>query len=174
MFESESEVAALQALLDRSLADAGPHLRDILLPRRMTAQQVVERMQGMNLLTVATVSGDGRPVTGAVDGYLLHGELWFSSGADAVRTRHIRRNPAASAIWLPDETTQFVVHGDAEIIPFGDDRVAELRQAMLDHYVPQQGPEWANLIDLFIAEEAPAFRIVAYKAFAYYRPPLDS
>jgi hypothetical protein len=172
MFESESEVAALQALLDRSLADAGPHLREILLPRRMTAQQLVKRMQGMNLLTVATVSRDGRPVTGAVDGYLLHGELWFSSSADAVRTRHIRRNPAVSAIWLPDETTQFVVHGDAEFIPFGDDRVAEMRQAMLDHYVPQEGPEWAKFIDLFIAEEAPAFRVAARKAFAYHLPAM--
>jgi hypothetical protein len=174
MYESESELAALQALLDRSLADAGPHLRDILLPRRMTARQVVMRMRGMKLLTVATVSRDGRPVSGAVDGYLLHGELWFSSSADAVRTRHLRRNPAASAIWLPDETTQFVVHGDAELIPFGDDRAAELRRAMLDHYVPRQGPDWANFIDLFIAEEAAAFRVAARKAFAYYLPARDS
>ncbi|GAA4176680.1 pyridoxamine 5'-phosphate oxidase family protein [Gryllotalpicola koreensis] len=172
MWETPDEVAALQSLLDRSIAAAGPHLReiftlDVLLP----AAEIVRRMPGMQLLTVATVSRDGRPITGAVDGYLLHGELWFSSGARAVRTTHLRRNPAVSATWLPDESTQLIVHGDVEILPFGDARVAELRQAMINHYVPIEGPEWARFMDELQDDGAVAFRIAAQKAFAYFREP---
>jgi hypothetical protein len=169
MFETEAEIAALQALLDRSMARAGPHLRSIFEGARMPAHDLVAKMTGMRLLTVATVSRDGRPFAGAVDGYLLHGELWFSSGPDAVRTRQLRRNPAVSATWLPDESTQLTVHGEVEIVPFGDARTAELRQAMLDHYVPIAGPEWAGFVDELERDGAVAFRIVASRAFGYHR-----
>ncbi len=41
MFETEAELDALQSLLDRSYATAGPHLRVIVEPeRRLTARQV--------------------------------------------------------------------------------------------------------------------------------------
>jgi len=170
MLETSAELAALQALLDRSIASAGPHLREIFTEDvRMSAADLVMRMPGMQLLTVATVSAGGLPIAGAVDGYLLHGELWFSSGAEGVRTRHLLRSPAASATWLPDETTQLIVHGEAEIVPFGDERAAELRQAMLDHYVPREGAEWAEFIPQLIDEGAVAFRLQARKAFGYRR-----
>ncbi|GAA4159524.1 hypothetical protein GCM10022286_14080 [Gryllotalpicola daejeonensis] len=170
MLETPDEVAALQTLLDRSIASAGPHLREIFTDDvLMSASEVIERMPGMQLLTVATVSRDGRPIAGAVDGYLLHGELWFSSGAKAVRTAQLRRNPAVSATWLPDETTQLIVHGEVEIMPFGDARAAPMRQAMIDHYVPIEGPEWARFIDELVDDGSVAFRIAARKAFAYHR-----
>jgi hypothetical protein len=172
MLETADEIAALQDLLDRSIARAGPHLREIFSPDvLMTAADVVERMPGMQLLTVATVSRAGLPVAGAVDGYLLHGELWFSSGARAVRTGHLRRSPAVSATWLPDESTQLIVHGEVELVPFGGARAAELRQAMLDHYVPREGDDWAHYLDELAEEQAVAFRIAARRAFAYHRPP---
>lgn len=171
MLETPEETAALQALLDRSLATAGPHLRDIFSTARATARDLIERMPGMQLLTVATASRDGRPFAGAVDGYLLHGELWFSSEANALRTRHLRRNPAVSATWLPGEHAQLIVHGSAELMPFGDERAAPLRQAMLDHYVPREGPEWAKFIDDLVEEESVAFRIAADRAFAFHRDP---
>jgi hypothetical protein len=170
MLETSAELAALQALLDRSIASAGPHLRGIFTEDvRMSAADIAMRMPGMQLLTIATVSAAGLPVAGAVDGYLLHGELWFSSGGDGVRTRHLRRRPAVSATWLPDESTQLIVHGEVELIPFGDERAAELRQAMLDHYVPREGAEWAEFIPQLIDEGAVAFRLRARRAFGYHR-----
>lgn len=172
MLESPDELAALQSLLDRSIATAGPHLREIFTDEvLMSAGEVVARMRGMQLLTVATVSRAGRPIAGAVDGYLLHGELWFSSGARAVRTAQLRRNPAVSATWLPDETTQLIAHGEVEIMPFGDERAAPMRQAMIDHYVPVEGPDWARYIDELIDDGSVTFRIAARKAFAYHRAP---
>jgi hypothetical protein len=171
MFETQAEIAALQALLDRSMVQAGPHLRSIFEGARMSASDLVGKMTGMQLLTVATLSRDGRPLAGAVDGYLLHGELRFSSGPEAVRTRQLRRNPAVSATWLPDESAQLTVHGEVEIVPFCDPRTAELRQAMLDHYVPRAGPEWARFPDEPERDGAVAFRVLARRAFGYFRHP---
>ena len=54
------DLAWLQELLDRSHAAGGPHLRSIITPeRRLTAATLAERLQGMCLLVVATVTADG-------------------------------------------------------------------------------------------------------------------
>ena len=104
MLESPEEMAALQTLLDDSMAAAGPHLRDIITDeRRLSAVELVERLQGMRLLVLATVTADGRPLAGPVDGYFLHGTFWFSTAAAAVRRRHLARRPACSATHLPGE-----------------------------------------------------------------------
>ena len=74
MLETPQELENLQALLDASMADAGPHLRSIIGDeRRLDARQLTERLTGMRLLVLATVTADGRPLAGPVDGYFLHG-----------------------------------------------------------------------------------------------------
>ena len=74
MLETPEEIDRLQQLLDRSAAGAGPHLKDIITDeRRVSAEQLCQRLQGMKLLVVATVTADGRPLAGPVDGYFLHG-----------------------------------------------------------------------------------------------------
>jgi hypothetical protein len=51
--ESQTDIAALQQMLDRSYATAGAHLLAIHTPeRRLTAQEVVDRLTGMCLLEV--------------------------------------------------------------------------------------------------------------------------
>src|SRR5262249_54730461 len=69
MHETADDLRALQALLDRSFDAGGEHLRRILTPeRRLDAEQLVDRLTGMTLLSLATVSRDGRPFVGPVDG----------------------------------------------------------------------------------------------------------
>src|SRR5271167_1938902 len=85
MFETAEEVTELQALLDASMASAGPHLRDIADEHGLGAIELTERLQGMRLVVLATVTADGRPLAGPVDGYFLHGTFWFSTGRNAVR-----------------------------------------------------------------------------------------
>ena len=59
MHETAADLAALQELLDRSYANAGAHLLRIHTPeRRLTAEQLCERLQGMCLLALATVSAN--------------------------------------------------------------------------------------------------------------------
>jgi Pyridoxamine 5'-phosphate oxidase len=163
MYESEAELAQLQRLLDDSMAAAGRHLRGIIThERRLTAAQLSERLQGMRLLVVATVTADGRPLAGPVDGYFLHGSFFFSSGRDSVRMRHLAARSSVSATHLPGDDLAVTVHGRAELFDLADHR--ELRQAMLDHYRPLQGPAFEDWLD---ATDAVAARIDAGKMFVF-------
>jgi hypothetical protein len=69
MDESDADLEALQHLIDASYARAGSHLLSIHEPaRRLSAVQVAERLHGVCLLALATVTADGRPIVGPVDG----------------------------------------------------------------------------------------------------------
>jgi hypothetical protein len=159
MLETTEELDNLQHLLDRSMAGAGEHLRGIITgERRLSAAELAGRLQGMRLLTVATVTADGRPLAGPVDGYFLHGTFWFSSARNSVRMRHLAARPAVSATHLPGEELAVTVHGRAELVELRDPAGAELRRAMLDWYVPRQGPEfesWLNALDAVAARIEP-------------------
>ena len=147
------------------MAGAGEHLRGIITgERRLSAAELAGRLQGMRLLTVATVTADGRPLAGPVDGYFLHGTFWFSSGRNSVRMRHLAARPAVSATHLPGEELAVTVHGRAELLDLRDPAAAELRQAMLDWYVPRQGPEFETWLD---ALDAVAARIEPEKMFTF-------
>ena len=151
MLETSDELTRLQVLLDASMAGAGPHLRSIITDdRRLSAPELTARLLGLCLLVLATVTADGRPLAGPVDGYFLHGTFWFSSGTESVRMHHLAARPAVSATHLPREDFAVTVHGRAELFPMHDPACAELRQAMLDEYVPKQGPsfeEWLRNAD---------------------------
>ena len=166
MLETPEELARLQDLLDASMAAAGPHLRGIISDeRRLTARALSERLRGMRLLVLATVTADGRPLCGPVDGYFLHGMFWCSSGRDAVRMRHLASRPAVSATHLPGEDLAVTVHGRAEVLSLDDPACNELRQAMLDEYLPKQGPSfesWLQEVDALGA------RIVPERMFTFH------
>ena len=165
MLETPEEMDGLQQLLDRSAAAAGPHLRGIISDdRRLSATAVCQLLQGLRLLVVATVTADGRPLAGPVDGYFLHGSFYFSSGRNSVRMRHLAVRPAVSATYLPGENLALTVHGRAELFDVNDPARGELRQAMLDHYLPLQGPGFQTWLD---QADAVGARIVAEKMFTF-------
>jgi len=166
MLETPEDLARLQQVLDESMAAAGPHLRGIISKeRRLGAPELAERLQGMRLLVVATVTADGRPLVGPVDGYFLHGTFWFSSGRDSVRMRHLAVRPAVSATHLPGEELAVTVHGRAEIFALDDPGFGDLRQAMLDEYLPKQGPSFETWLD---NADAVGARIVPEKMFTFH------
>ncbi len=165
MLETPEEIEGLQDLLDRSAVGAGPHMSAIIGPeRRVSAVRLCEILRGMRLLTVATVTADGRPLCGPVDGYFLHGSFWFSSGWDAVRIRHLGVRPAVTACYLPGEELAVTVHGRAELFHVSDPARGELRQAMLDHYLPLQGQAFQDWLD---RDDVAGARIEADKMFTY-------
>jgi hypothetical protein len=148
MHETAADLARLQDLLDRSDATAGRHLRSIITPeRRLTAAQLVARLQGMCLLALATVTADGRPLVGPVDGILYRGAFHFGSAADSVRFRHIRTRPQVSATHLPGEELAVTVHGRATVIDISAPEHAGFRRTLLGIYVPRYGGEWERLLD---------------------------
>ncbi len=166
MLETPEEVRRLQELLDSSMAAAGSHLRDIITDeRRLAAPELVERLPGMRLLVLATVTADGRPLAGPVDGYFLHGTFWFSSGRDSVRMRHLTARPAVSATPLPGAELAVTVHGRAELFELDAPGFGDLRQAMLDEYLPTQGPSFERWLDDAGAVGA---RIVPERMFTFH------
>ena len=112
MEERAEDLAALQALLDHSYADAGEHLRVIhTTDARLDAAGLVAVYTGMQVLVVATVSADGRPFTGPVDSFLFRGRFYFGTDRGAVRAGHLERNPAVSATHVRGEGLVVTVHG---------------------------------------------------------------
>jgi nitroimidazol reductase NimA-like FMN-containing flavoprotein (pyridoxamine 5'-phosphate oxidase superfamily) len=148
MHETAADRAALQRLLDRSAALAGVHLRSIITPERhLSAEEVCARLTGMRLLALATVTADGRPLVGPVDGIFYRGAFHFGSAPDSVRFRHIRRRPQVSATHLPGEELAVTVHGRAVPIDVTSPEQAGFRQTLLDIYVPRYGADWESFLD---------------------------
>jgi nitroimidazol reductase NimA-like FMN-containing flavoprotein (pyridoxamine 5'-phosphate oxidase superfamily) len=148
MHETAADLAALQELLERSYAGAGPHMLRIHTPeRRLSAEQLAERLTGMRLLALATVTADGRPIVGPVDGIFLRGAFHFGSAPDSLRFRHIRARPQVSATHLPGEELAVTVHGRATPVDVRAEEGAQLRQTLLDIYLPRYGDEWLEVLE---------------------------
>jgi hypothetical protein len=172
MHETPEDLAALQALLDRSFASAGPHLLDIVRPeRRLTAEGAVGALQGMCLLALATVTADARPLVGPVDGIFYRGAFHFGSSDDSVRFRHIAHNPAVSAVHLPGEHLAVTVHGTAVPIDIRHPDHAGFRRTLLDVYTPRYGEDWeATFLDT-----GPRYaRIDATRMYTFVMDPADA
>ena len=139
MHETADDLRALQELIDRSYTAAGRHLLRIhSAERRLGATEVAERLTGMCLLALATVTADGRPMVGPVDGIFYRGAFHFGSAPDSMRFRHIRARPQVSATHLPGEDLAVTVHGRATEIPID----GGFREALLEIYVPRYGAGW--------------------------------
>mgnify|MGYP006422948253 CR=1 FL=1 len=149
MRETDQDLTNLQSVLDRSYADAGAHLLEIhTTERRLTAAQLAERLQGVCVLALATVTRDGRPLVGPVDGIFYRGEFWFGTGASALRVAHIERNPAVSGVYTVGESLAVTVHGVAEKVDLeGNDGFAEVCRSLY-------GDTWDSWVGV-----APYYRI---------------
>ena len=112
--------------------------------RRLSAQQVAERLTGMCLLSLCTVTADCRPIAGPVDGIFYRGSFHFGSAPDSVRFRHIAKRPQVSATHLAGERLAIVVHGRAVPVDMDDPAHAAFRQTVLDIYLPRYGAEWEH------------------------------
>ena len=171
MHESAADLRHTQDLLDRSYANAGPHLLRIHTPeRRATAEEVAARLTGMCLLVVTTVTADCRPIGGPVDGVFYRGAFHFGSSPDSLRFRHIGVRPQVTATHVPAEEFAVTVHGHAVPIDVRADENAGFRQTLLDIYVPRYGPEWEQFLD-----SGPVHaRIEADRMFALSMPELST
>ncbi len=171
MYETPQDLDRLQQLLDESYTAAGAHLREVISPeRRLDAASVAAQLGGMKLLVLATVTGDGRPIAGPVDGIFYRGSFHFGSSPESVRFRHIHQRPAVSASHLPGEELAVTVHGTARPIDVGHPNHAEFRQTLLDIYAPRYGAEWEQFLD-----SGPVYaRIEATRMFTFSMPASPS
>jgi hypothetical protein len=166
--ETTEDLTALQELLDRSYEGAGIHLHRIITPeRRLPAEQVAERLDGMCLLALATSTADGRPIVGPVDGIFFRGAFHFGSAPDSVRFTHIAKRPHVSATHLPGEELAVTVHGRAVPVDVGSDADAHFRRTLLEVYVPRYGEEWESFLDRGVQYA----RIEADRMFTFHMSP---
>lgn len=141
MYETEDDLAGLDALLERSYEGAGAHLLEVITPeRRLGAATLAELLTGVNVLVLATVTGDGRPLCGPVDGLFYRGSFWFGSAHGSVRFRHLRRRPHVSGTHTRGEELAITVHGTAEEVDLASDEHAGFRAYCVETY----GESWGT------------------------------
>lgn len=135
MFETPEEMAALQVLLDRSHAAGGPQLSEVVTPdKRLNAYQVVACLKGVKAVAFGTVSAAGEPIVAPLDGVFLHGRFVTSTAGNAVRARHVRRNPAVSLAYVSGVDIGIWVHGRAAPLSAEDAIAQEFDQVMIEAY----------------------------------------
>ena len=142
--ETPDDLSRLQALLDRSMAAAGPHLRSIYSATPpIPADELVSFLPGMQVIDLATVTAAGEPRVAPVDGHFLRGEWWFGSSPESFRARHLAVRPAASAAHTRGEGLCVLAHGHVEPVSLRD----PARAWFLDHLrdVYPSFDEWGHV-----------------------------
>jgi hypothetical protein len=115
--ETPEDLRALQALLDASHTAGGSHLRTVFSDdRRLSAGELSERLTGVCVLDLATVTAKGEPRVAPVDGLFLRGQWHFGTAPDAARARHLTARPAVSAAHTRGEDLAVVVHGKVRLV----------------------------------------------------------
>ncbi len=169
MHETPADITAIDALLERSFASAGPHLLEIARPeRRLDGRQVSERLSGMCLLVVATVTADHRPIVGAVDGIFYRGAFHFGSSSSSLRYRHLCARPQVSATHLPGEHLGVTVHGRAAQVDIDFVEHHGFRETLLEVYLPRYGDAFLALLTSGVVY----WRIDAERMFTFHAPEL--
>jgi hypothetical protein len=133
MKETEEELAALQALLDRSHAGASGHLRSIIDDdRTLRAREIAGLMTGMRVLSFATVTALGEPRVSALDGHFLHGHWTMSTLRSSPKGRQMTHRPAVSAACIEGEEVAVFAHGQAVVLE--GEELAEVDAHWTAHY----------------------------------------
>jgi hypothetical protein len=156
--ESPEEIAELQRMFDTTLANINPHFAAIVKPtRRLTAQQVVTHLQGTRIVAFSTVNARGEPRVSPLDSLFIHGRFTLSTDETATRIKHLRANPACSAVYLEGDTIAVVANGSVEWIPRDHPDHDEIHDAWTANY--KSDPyTWGNVI---------LFRVVPTSIWAY-------
>jgi hypothetical protein len=140
--ETAEDLAELQRILDESHTSAGPHLRGIFSDtQRMTAQELVDTLDGVFEMHLAAVTASGAPLVAPVDGLLFHGKVWFGLPPASVRARLLRRDPRVSASYVAG-SFGLIVHGTACPLEPGSSLAQEFDELVVEAYSRLYGPGW--------------------------------
>jgi hypothetical protein len=145
MQESESDIAYLQAVLDRSRNAAGSHLASIFTPDATpTARALVEKLDTVFEMHCALVTSACVPLVAPVDGILYRGRIWFGFPGNAVRARLVRRNPNISASYQASDGFAFIVHGRAVEVLESDPQSSDYFECVSGIYTALYGAGWID------------------------------
>jgi len=116
---SDDELAALQALLDRSTRTATPSVADsVAFPaRQMTAAELIEFWQRTRLVAMATVGAAGQPHLAPVHSELRGTTLALVVYDDTVRRGDLARNPRVGFTTWDGNGAVVILYGRAREMP---------------------------------------------------------
>lgn len=155
MHETPEDLREVQALLDRSHAAGGEHLRTVFSDeRRLSAAELAERLTGVCVLDLATVTAKGEPRVAPVDGLFFKGRWHFGTAPNAARARHLAARPAVSAAHTRGEELAVVVHGTARRVDVGEG--SPLRAFLVGVY-GESWVEWGADAPYWVIEPARMF-----------------
>jgi nitroimidazol reductase NimA-like FMN-containing flavoprotein (pyridoxamine 5'-phosphate oxidase superfamily) len=119
--ESAEDLESLQALLDRSIEQAGSFLRESFqMPEHsLSALQLVGHLDDIVTVALATVTATGEPRVAPTGALFYRGRFYIPTVAGAARTRHVRTRPLVSLTHYTGNGLAVIVHGRATIIPPG-------------------------------------------------------
>ncbi|MEX2425315.1 MAG: pyridoxamine 5'-phosphate oxidase family protein [Thermomicrobiaceae bacterium] len=154
MHESESDRTELQQTIGASNAAAGPFLRSSFeIPElTLSASQLINRLDGSVTLALGTVTSDGRPRVAPVIALFYRGSFYIPSVSNALRTRHIRNNPAVSLSLYEGNDFAVIVHGNAKIVSSDDPTFDDLVKLQIEH-ANSDVREWGDPVYLRIDAE---------------------
>ena len=146
MFETDAELAELDALFQAHLAGANPHMLAIVTPeRRLSARQVTKYLMGTKHVAFATVTSKGEPRVSPLDALFIHGRFTLSTDETATKIKHLRRNPACSAVHMDGDRIAVAVNGAVEWISRDHPDHDEIHGAWVRQY--ESDPyAWGNVV----------------------------
>jgi hypothetical protein len=160
MRETAEDLERLQRLIDEGRASAGAHMRRIFTEERtVDAGGLAARLDGIQVLHLATVTATGEPRVAPVDGIFFRGRFHFGTAPDSMRARHLGARPSCSATVTHGEDFCVIVHGTASEVDVSTDPV---RAQLLDLYVPRYGADWEAFMDAH-----PFWRIEPERLFCF-------
>jgi hypothetical protein len=118
MYETDNDFQNLQTLLDHSIEQAGPFLRESFqMPTHsLSARQLTHLWQALQNIALATVTSKGEPRVTPIGALLFHGQWYIPTVAVALRTRHLLRRPSISFTYYQGDDLAIIVHGNAYIL----------------------------------------------------------
>ncbi len=136
MYETQTELDELDALLSTSLRASTQHLRSIVTPGEHTldARQAATVLTGMCTLSVATVTASGEPRVSGVDGHFLHARWVFTTAGGAAKARHLRNRPQVSVAHLRGDDLGVFTHGRVEFLTPEHPDFAAVEEHLVGHY----------------------------------------
>lgn len=135
MYETLVEIEQLQALLTASRERGTSHLQQIISDdHSLSAEELLPRLEGMRVLSLATVTAKGEPRVSAVDGHFIHGSWTFGTDGRSAKARHLAARPAVSAAYIDGERLGFFTHGSVERLDESDPLVGEIIEHWTRHY----------------------------------------
>jgi Pyridoxamine 5'-phosphate oxidase len=128
MRETADDLERLQSVLDRSVERASPFLRrSFEMPERsLSAADLAARLDGLLVVSLATVTAKGEPRVAPIDAVFLRGHFYVPTVAQAARARHLARQPGVSVTNYEGRELAVIVHGRVGTVASGEDPFDEI------------------------------------------------